>query len=67
MWSHNTVGTVGTAGMAELAELLLQANTANMPGSLKEEIRQFIKFAQEKVVKHQAFKAIDLNMRGQKC
>ena len=53
--------------MAELAELLLQANTANMPGSLKEEIRQFIKFAQEKVVKHQAFKAIDLNMRGQKC
>ena len=53
--------------MAELAELLLQADTTNMPGSLKEEIRQFIKFAQEKVVKHQAFKAINSNIRGQKC
>ena len=35
-----------------------------MPGDLKEEIKKFLQFAEERVIKHQAFKLFDLDGDG---
>ena len=36
----------------------------NMPGDLKEEIKKFLQFAEDRVIKHQAFKLFDLDGDG---
>ena len=35
-----------------------------MPGDLKEEIKKFLQFAEDRVIKHQAFKLFDLDGDG---
>ena len=36
----------------------------NCPGDIKEEIQKFLEFAEDKVIKHQAFKLFDVNGDG---
>merc|ERR1719225_1386212 len=46
-------------------DILLQISAKkNLPGNLREEIKKFLQFAEDRVIKHQAFKLFDLDGDG---